>query len=293
MPFDLLPRVIKPVKQWVLWRRDGEQKQPVNPFTLGNAGVSWSNTWGTFAEVLESYRRYSGKLNGIGFVLTENDPFVCVDLDDCFNSNGLTAFAVEVLERLSGYAEVSPSGNGLHIWVRAPKEQRNIKRKGFEIYSSNRWLTMTGKPIDNYDRADIPDRSQELSELIESLKLDENKATESHIQARQNAIRAFAVNIPSADDDALWTRLFNAHNGHVYRSLYAGDTSVCHNDESRAVIFLANQLAVMTEFDENRIKRMLYQTGLVSEKWESRRGSQTWLDGRIEDAINYMSRRRS
>lgn len=97
--------------------------------------------------------------------------------------------------------------------------------------------------------------------------------------------------LPIADDTELWTRLFNGKNGHIFRSLYAGDTSVCFNDESRAVIFLANRLAVMTDFDEGRIKRLLYQTGLVSDKWESRRGGQTWLDGRIQDAINYMSRR--
>lgn len=288
--FDLIPRELKPIKQWVLWRRDGERKAPVNPFTLGNAGVNWRNTWGTFTEVSESYRRHSGTVAGIGFVLTANDPFVCVDLDNCFTFEGLTPLADEIVHKVCGYTERSPSGNGLHIWVRASYKE-NIKRKGLEIYASDRWMTVTGKPYTGFDTIKIPERTTELQSIIDHLPPlpTESRQTEQEAPGSKNVYRAEYA--PINDDTELWERLFNGRNGQVFRSLYAGDASVCFNDESRAVIFLANRLAVLTNFDEGRMKRMLYQTGLASDKWESQRGAQTWLDGRIQDAIRYMRKR--
>jgi primase-polymerase (primpol)-like protein len=58
------------------------------------------------------------------------------------------------------------------------------------------------------------------------------------------------------------------------------------------VILLANQLAYMTNCDAVRIKRLLYQTGLVCEKWEEKRGQQTWIDYQIQDAISYVTGKR-
>ena len=74
-----------------------------------------------------------------------------------------------------------------------------------------------------------------------------------------------------------------------FESLFAGDTSVCHDDHSRAVIMLANQLAIVTGLDAVRVKRLLYQTGLVTEKWEEKRGNSTWIEYQIHDAIRYVS----
>jgi hypothetical protein len=58
------------------------------------------------------------------------------------------------------------------------------------------------------------------------------------------------------------------------------------------VIRRAHQLAILTEGDGERIKRLLYQTGLVREKWEEKRGSITWIEYQIADALRYVSRRR-
>ena len=55
------------------------------------------------------------------------------------------------------------------------------------------------------------------------------------------------------------------------------------------MILLANQLALLTAGDASRIKRLLYQTGLVRAKWEEKRGAVTWLDYQIQDAIRYVA----
>ncbi|MEZ5397832.1 MAG: hypothetical protein R2724_34370, partial [Bryobacterales bacterium] len=153
-------------------------------------------------------------------------------------------------------------------------------------------LTMTGKGYEELDLAQIPERTEELLELIKALNLDEKPEPVKRQNSPRIDIRACDGDVSYIEDKNIWERLFRAKNGNVYEALYNGDISVCYNDHSRAVLFLANQLAVMTNFDANRIKHLLYQTRMANEKWERKTGNQTWLDGRIQDAIAYMASRR-
>jgi len=287
---NMIPRELKPLKQWVLWQREGERKTPKNWSTGGNAGIQWPNTWGTYKQIVTAYRLHPMNYSGIGLVLTQNDPYVCIDLDDCFQYNRLTAFAKEVVDRLQGYTEFSPSGKGLHIWIKAEYKE-NHKRANIEIYSKDRWLTMTGKGYEDLDLAQIPERTEELLVLLEALKLDEKPEPKKARKAPRFDLRGLDGDTSYIEDKNIWERLFRAKNGNVYEALYNGDISVCYNDHSRAVLFLANQLAVMTNFDANRIKHLLYQTRMANEKWDRKTGNQTWLDGRIQDAIAYMAKR--
>ena len=163
---------------------------------------------------------------GIGFVLTPSDPFVCIDLDDCFAFGTLTPFALAVVETLSGYTEYSPSGKGLHIWIRANYKE-NHKRKGIEIYASDRWMTVTGKALESHDLVKIPERENELERIIDQLPKEDTEARQGAPERPGSPQERSRVYLPIEDDTELWTRLFNGKNGHIFRSLYAGDTSVC------------------------------------------------------------------
>lgn len=77
------------------------------------------------------------------------------------------------------------------------------------------------------------------------------------------------------DDEGVWQRLFSPKNGAFYESLFRGDISACYNDHSYGVIELANAFIKATDFDAERVKRLLYQTGLVRPKGEERRGERT------------------
>lgn len=284
MKTDYIPRELKPLKQWVVWQYDGERKTPKNWRTHGNAGVKWANTWGTLKEVTSTLQRYPKNYRGVGLVLTNGDPYVCIDLDDCFLEGELTTFAYEVVSKLQGYVEFSPSGKGLHIWIKSPEFDQNYKRKEIEVYSCDRWITFTGKPYKDFDLARIPERSQNLAWLVKHINFTSEKTQES----RRGNFAPNKVYQPIGSDSELWKRLFSSKNGRVFEALYNGDISVCYNDHSKAVIFLGNQLAVMTNFDVDAVKRLMYQTGLVTEKWETRRGDSTWIDYQIADCINYM-----
>lgn len=93
------------------------------------------STWSSYARVRQHER--------IGFVL--GGGIACLDLDHCLVGGVPTAAARAVLDRAVGaYVEVSPSGDGLHVWGRAA-EQPGRRRLGFEVYSVGRYITVTGR----------------------------------------------------------------------------------------------------------------------------------------------------
>ena len=62
----------------------------MNPRTLANAGVHWANTWTTFDVAYAAYlRHFKDGINGIGFVLTPEDPYVAVILTAAYRRTRL------------------------------------------------------------------------------------------------------------------------------------------------------------------------------------------------------------
>ncbi len=53
-------------------------------------------------------------------MLTEAGPYSVIDLDSCRDpeTGHIEAWAMKIVELLDSYTEVSPSGRGLHVWVR-------------------------------------------------------------------------------------------------------------------------------------------------------------------------------
>ena len=116
-----LPECLTERPHWVAWTyecRDGKwTKCPRTP-AGALAKTDTPSTWSTFAEVMAAADQRPDM--GVGFVFSTDDPFVGLDLDNCLMRDGtLKAWAVPIMERFSDtYAEVSPSGQGIKIWVR-------------------------------------------------------------------------------------------------------------------------------------------------------------------------------
>ena len=116
---DSIPEELTQWDQWVNWKieiRDGKKtKIPVNPNTGKYASTSDSSTWGTFEEAIEGLEKH--RVNGIGFVLTADDPFVGGDLDHCLDleTGEMEERASEIIGGVVTYTEKSPSGEGLRF----------------------------------------------------------------------------------------------------------------------------------------------------------------------------------
>ena len=77
----------------------------------------------------------------MSFVLSEDYPFVCIDLDDV-EETVLKMFQVDFRDT---YKEISQSGKGVHIFVRGKIEMNfNNQIEKVEIYQENRCIAMTG-----------------------------------------------------------------------------------------------------------------------------------------------------
>lgn len=107
-----LPDAITTRDQWVCWRtqeRDGKlTKVPINPYTSLFGSATDSDSWSAFETACETVEQ--GSADGIGFVFTDEDPFVGVDLDDCRvpETGTLTDPAEQIVDELDSYTEVSP-----------------------------------------------------------------------------------------------------------------------------------------------------------------------------------------
>lgn len=168
IPAELIER-----PQWGTWiwekRGDDWTKPPYNPRTTRNAKPNDAGTWDTFSEALGAYEKHP-EVAGVGFLFTAGDPFLGVDLDDCRNPDAgeLVQWARDIVGRLGSYTEVSPSGTGVKIWIRAhmpgDSHRRSCQDGHIEIYDRGRYFTVTGWHVDGTpDR--IEERQPELDEL--------------------------------------------------------------------------------------------------------------------------------
>jgi primase-polymerase (primpol)-like protein len=145
-----IPDGLKVRPQWVNWRyaRQGERwtKHPYNPRSGKKASSTDLLSWSPFERAFEAYE--AGGYDGVGFVLCSGDPFTGIDLDGCgdLNNGTMAPWAEEIVRYFASYTELSPSGAGVHIVVKA-KAPASLKRPGLEMYSTERYLTMTGHAV--------------------------------------------------------------------------------------------------------------------------------------------------
>ena len=144
-----IPEELRRRPQWIVWKLEERDGEPTKvPYIAGGVGRAKSTdmlTWRSFEEAVQALE--SGRYDGVGFVFCSGDPFAGVDLDKCRDpeTGELEEWAAEIVEAFDGYAEVSPSGTGVHIIVRG--KAPNKKRGCVEAYSSERYFTMTGRVL--------------------------------------------------------------------------------------------------------------------------------------------------
>src|SRR4029453_5482366 len=88
----------------------------------------------------------------------------------------------------------------------------------------------------------------------------------------------------SLEDTALLAKAQAAKNGAKFARLWGGDTSLHDDDDSVADLALCMQLAFWTQ-DPAQIDRLFRQSGLMREKWDERRGAQTYGDRTVQEAL--------
>lgn len=166
-----IPLELRKIPRWVMWSfvqvGDAENKRWAKmPLQTSGRYASSTNpeTWTDFLSVEQAYN--TNKFDGIGFVFTQEDDLVGVDLDDVYDhhTGRFTNAAMQQLaNQVDGYMEVSPSGTGVKIFTRsslfAAHRDSSI---GFEAYSNGRYFTVTGHHLSGA----IPTEPQDLSDIF-------------------------------------------------------------------------------------------------------------------------------
>jgi putative DNA primase/helicase len=153
----------------VCWRyefRDGDwSKIACNPRTGANAKSNDPSTWTSFDDAI----RHASRFDGIGFQFGDCG-YVGIDLDDCREptTGALSSFAQQILRRFDSYAEVSPSGAGVKVfllgnWKDTGKHKR-IGKDRIEVYPRLRYFTVTEAKLPEAPDA-IKDCQAELDAL--------------------------------------------------------------------------------------------------------------------------------
>ncbi len=167
-PLDLaaIPDALKAHPHWLVWRletRGGRStKIPYNAATGHKASSTAPATWSPFEDAVAAYEQ--GGYSGIGWVFTEAAGIVGVDLDHVRDpETGVIApWAAEIIKRLDSYTEVSPSGAGLHVFVKGTLPPGRRRKGQVEIYSTARYFTATGAHLPGTP-TEIQSRQAELA----------------------------------------------------------------------------------------------------------------------------------
>jgi len=274
-----IPQDLRERPQWVLHR----EKVPLQP-DGSHASSTDLATWSAFEDVLSAAG--NGKYDGIGFVLSSGDPFVGFDLDDCIQDGAIEPWAVEIVERVASYTEVSPSGTGLHIIARGklPVGGRKTVMPGggeLEVYSRDRYLTVTGDVLDKKHGA-IEERGEEIKALYaEHFGHDRTNGTASP--------PAESGGGNGVEPAAVIQKAKQAKNGGAFTRLWNGDTSAHGHDHSKADFALCSALAFWTGGDPEQMDALFRESGLMRPKWDEDRGAQTYGERTIRRALEAQS----
>ena len=259
---DAIPATLRDYPQWVCWRakeRDGKMtKIPIDPQTGSFASVSDPESWLMYEVALGA----SESEDGLGFVFTEDDPFVGVDLDDCREDGELTDWAADIVDRLDSYTEVSPSGEGVHVLIEGIIPSSKSRSGSVECYDSSRFFTMTGDHVDRTP-TEIEERQDAFAPVYDQYVYgDDESSTEEQAKKRDSVSTATYLS-----DSELVEKARNAKNGAKFESLWNGSTAG-YESQSEADMALCCLLAFWTGNDGSQMDRLFRDSGLYREKWD-------------------------
>ena len=289
--YENLPEKLKKDGLFCLWKyqkeiRNGEEtvtKVPYNPNFpewKQNGDPSSKGRFATFTKTLQALSDYKDFYDGIAIGVFDH---ICgIDIDDCIDGNGaISKDAQWIIDKMKCYTEKSPSGKGIRILFLVKHgfhydtETYYIHNKirHIEIYvaeCTKKVLTVTGDVI---RPGDLTECTFELLEVAQKYMKRRQKSDDQQTNGES-----------SLSDDAVVQKASSAKNGEKFKKLWEGDSSD-YPSQSEADFALCKILAFWTNKDPEQIDALFRQSGLMREKWDSKRGDGTYGSTTIQDAI--------
>jgi putative DNA primase/helicase len=290
--FDRIPDELKRLAQWVNYRQEERGgKSTKVPYQARAPTVRASSTdpatWGTFEEAREAYEKYASEawrehgiepVSGIGFTFTRESRIVGIDFDHCRDraTGEWDADVLKLVLALGSYTEISPSGEGLHVFAFGALPGPSKKKGNLEIYDSGRFFTVTGAHLDGTPTA-VKEAAPGTIEALYAIIAGEPDPT-------PRAPRASTRGETPTDEEVL-KRCRKATNHDKFERLWGGDTSG-YPSASEADLALCNILAFQSGGDYGTVDRLFKRSGLYRPKWDERPGRTSYGERTITKAIS-------
>lgn len=271
--YESIPQELKNLPNWICWKAvpqprpdDPEHigKIPINPRTGGKAQSNNPDTWTDFDTAVRASEQHSG----IGFMFG-NSPFFGVDVDKAEPDireflDGGNGIVSEFIHALRSYAELSPSGKGIHILCRGELPKGARHRGNVEMYDSGRFFTVTGNNIGEYTAV------EDCTEAIKPLHEKYLGGTRS--EPAQRIVQT--APLPCSVSEVL-EAASRAKNGSRFQALYAGNFSE-YSSQSEADMAFCNMLAFWTGRNAALMDEIFRVSGLMRDKWDRRQSGSTY-----------------
>ena len=259
-----IPAELKAVRNWVCWV--GSDKIPKSPANGKNAQSNNSKTWGTFKQAVQACETFG--FDGVGFMFAP--PYFGVDLDHCLDDK---EFVDEFVETLGSYAEISKSGAGIHIICTGELPEGRRRKGKVEMYQNGRYFIFTGNIYNP--------KYTKVVNCTESIKVLYSK----YLPSDEPKVKKPSYAQVSLDDAEIIEKASSCRSGHVFSLLYNGSWEGMFPSQSEADLAFCNHLAFWTQKDAQQMDRIFRSSGLMRDKWNKNRGSQTYGNITIGKAI--------
>lgn len=259
MDYSNVPQELKEMNRWVLYRLFWEEdrgkytKKPYNARTGGFAQSNNPSTWCNYETALSVAMHY----DGLGFMLGEG--IFGVDIDGVDLKD---AVVKEVITTLNSYAEVSPSGRGIHVICKGTKPEGACRRGNFECYEKGRFFTVTGKVIEPYTT--LRDCTDTIKPLFDKYLKPQEPKKLSTTQLAYSGVKSLS------DSEVLDKASKQSKFNDLY---YYGWGS---GDASRDDMALINLLIFWTKGNTGQIDRLFRSSALIRDKWDRRQCGTTY-----------------
>lgn len=212
-----LPIELRRRQQWCYtYPGDSEPLRRKAPRKKGNALASDTSPsdWMSFEQACAYAEQVSGE---IGYVLTEDDEFSCIDLDvkdvtthpskpEVWTTQEDFDRYWRICQAFDSYTEMSQSGKGLHIWVKG-NIGKGCKRDGVEVYSQERFIICTGNIVLNRQ---LQDRQELLTAMVSDIRAS---------QAAQHSKIELIEEVEDYTDTEIIERALSAGNAEKFNAL--------------------------------------------------------------------------
>jgi len=286
-----IPEELRNLDQWLIWKyqKDAKGKTTKVPYSPVDRSKCapvprYNRMWNTAEHAIAAAKKHG--FDGVGFVFTEDDPYVGIDFDAAVEptTGNVMEWAASLLNETTSYTELSVSGTGKHVICKGitsrsgtkanvPKAPE-IQGKGpqIEIYSSGRYFVFTGEGAEALSVEEDQRFITMVEASVEKWKGGvPNSKSSTALPEPELSDELYEINLDplNAEDKNLVDKLILREP--AFRELWHGHMFRYGNNPSDADFALIRKLLQNTGWDRARAARIFTASKLADrDKWRDR-----------------------